>query len=290
MKHSLQSLAAQRHDAQSELTELTRRQAEVTCVIEDLQAAGARAGGRKESLEIESKQLSRQITEKERDLQMLMPEWEASRNKELAEKRRLDEANARLSALHAKQGRASKFKTKVERDNYLTQQITSMQAYETSQKSALQMSKTELVAARKSSGEVDAQITEVKAKIDDGRQKVTELAEDIRQLKEQHAELSEQRKDKWREDTKLESLVARASDQLRNAERDLAGMMDKVSINVILVFTHSSRRQDTGSGLRAIDRIAERHNLTGVYGPLYRLFEITDHKFSTAVELTAGNR
>ncbi|KAF9038262.1 RecF/RecN/SMC protein [Hymenopellis radicata] len=273
VKHSLQSLAAQRHDAQSELTELTRRQAEVTCVIEDLQAAGARAGGRKESLETESKQLSRQIKEKERDLQMLMPEWEDSRNREVTEKRRLDEANARISALHAKQGRASKFKTKVERDNYLAQQITSMQAYETSQKSALQMSKTELGAARKSSGEVDAQITEVKAKIDDGRQKVTELAEDIRKLKEQHADLSEQRKDKWREDTKLESLVARASDQLRNAERDLAGMMDK----------------DTGSGLRAIDRIAERHNLTGVYGPLYRLFEITDHKFNTAVELTAGN-
>lgn len=34
----------------------------------------------------------------------------------------------------------------------------------------------------------------------------------------------------------------------------------------------------------------ERHGLTGVYGPLYRLFEVADSKFSTAVELTAGNR
>jgi structural maintenance of chromosome 3 (chondroitin sulfate proteoglycan 6) len=31
-------------------------------------------------------------------------------------------------------------------------------------------------------------------------------------------------------------------------------------------------------------------NLDGVYGPLYRLFEVTDAKFNTAVELTAGNR
>lgn len=43
-------------------------------------------------------------------------------------------------------------------------------------------------------------------------------------------------------------------------------------------------------GLRAVDKIAERLNLEGVYGPLYRLFEVADPKFSIAVELTAGNR
>jgi len=49
-------------------------------------------------------------------------------------------------------------------------------------------------------------------------------------------------------------------------------------------------RQDTGMGLRAVDNIAERLKLPGVYGPLYRLFEIPDQKYSTAIELTAGNR
>jgi structural maintenance of chromosome 3 (chondroitin sulfate proteoglycan 6) len=48
--------------------------------------------------------------------------------------------------------------------------------------------------------------------------------------------------------------------------------------------------QDTGSGLRAVDKIAQRLNLRGVYGPLYRLCEIPDPKYNTAVELTAGNR
>ncbi len=48
--------------------------------------------------------------------------------------------------------------------------------------------------------------------------------------------------------------------------------------------------KDTGSGLRSVDRIAERHGLTGVYGPLYRLFEVKDQVYTTAVELTAGNR
>lgn len=43
-------------------------------------------------------------------------------------------------------------------------------------------------------------------------------------------------------------------------------------------------------GLKAVDSIADRYKLNGVYGPLYRLFEITDQKFNIAIELTAGNR
>lgn len=43
-------------------------------------------------------------------------------------------------------------------------------------------------------------------------------------------------------------------------------------------------------GLSAVDKIAERHGLDGVYGPLYRLFEVADQKFNIAVKLTAGNR
>ena len=48
--------------------------------------------------------------------------------------------------------------------------------------------------------------------------------------------------------------------------------------------------KDTGMGLRAVKNIAERQGLTGVYGPLYDLFEIPDENYNTAIELTAGNR
>jgi chromosome segregation ATPase len=41
--------------------------------------------------------------------------------------------------------------------------------------------------------------------------------------------------------------------------------------------------------LEAVKRIAEKHQLFGVYGPLYELFEV-DHAFHTAVEVTAGQR
>ncbi|KAJ4486590.1 hypothetical protein C8J55DRAFT_558580 [Lentinula edodes] len=53
--------------------------------------------------------------------------------------------------------------------------------------------------------------------------------------------------------------------------------------------TAASLDKETGMGLRAIDKIAERHRLAGVYGPLYRSFELTDYKFNIAIELTARN-
>ena len=100
------------------------------------------------------------------------------------------------------------------------------------------------------------------------------ISEELTKVKEKHSELLERRKELWREDARLTSTTGHAENELRQHERDLASMMDK----------------DTGTGLRAIDRIKERYGLTGVYGPLYRLFEVTDKKFNTAVELTAGNR
>jgi structural maintenance of chromosome 3 (chondroitin sulfate proteoglycan 6) len=42
-------------------------------------------------------------------------------------------------------------------------------------------------------------------------------------------------------------------------------------------------------GLESVQKIAQRLGLNGVYGPLYELFEVDD-RYSTAVEVTAGQR
>ncbi|KAK7466460.1 Structural maintenance of chromosomes protein 3 [Stygiomarasmius scandens] len=272
-RHDLEALSLTRQDAQAELTDFIRSRTELECLIDDMRNAGLQAGSRREELETDLDHLNQLIQERERTLAQLLPNWEAQRNKEISEKRKLDEANAQLQALFAKQGRVTKFRTKAERDTFLKNEIASMESHSQAQSRALEMTNNELEQARRSYTEVEQQIQNVQDKIEDGRRKAAELSEQLVALRDKQTELTEQRKDKWREDTKLESLVGRAADELRTAERQLASMMDK----------------DTGSGLRAVDRIAERYRLHGVYGPLYRLFEVTDPKFSIAVELTAGN-
>lgn len=173
-------------------------------------------------------QVEEKVAEKEAVLQELLPEWEEQRALESTEKRRLDEASANLNSLFAKQGRATKFRTKSERDAFLRHEIASVVAYKTNQASALEVTQGELDTGRQSQNEIDALIQTVQGKMEDGRQKVKEISENLVELKEQHTELTERRKDLWREDSKVDSLVGRASDELRTAERALAGMMDKV--------------------------------------------------------------
>ena len=51
-------------------------------------------------------------------MEELIPEWEEQKIRKSAEKRRLDEASAKLNSLFGKQARASKFYTKAERDAF----------------------------------------------------------------------------------------------------------------------------------------------------------------------------
>ncbi|KAF8648124.1 hypothetical protein AX16_006389 [Volvariella volvacea WC 439] len=271
--HALQTANLTRQDVQAELTELIRNRTELECTIEDLETTDVNTGNQRARLEQEVQEIRRQIQEKERALTELIPEWDSQRTLEANEKRRLDESSARLAALFAKQGRATKFRTRAERDAYLNNEIASMQQYRATQEQALEGSRQDLETARRSHQEINEKIRVAHEKIEDGRAQVKVLADQVAALKDQQAELVERRKELWREDSKLDHLVNRSAEEMRSAERVLAGMMDK----------------DTGSGLKAIDQIAQRLRLQGVYGPLYRLFTVTDPNFNTAVELTAGN-
>ena len=76
----------------------------------------------------------------------------------------------------------------------------------------------------------------------------------------------------WREDAKLDSVMAKAQQELNHAEQTLSHTMD----------------QNTSRGLAAVRRIKRQHNLDGVYGTLAELLEVNP-KYRTAVEAAAGN-
>ena len=217
-----------RQGTQSELTDLIRSRTELECTIADLQLAAQRAGGRRNALEEDLATVEYTITAKEQELAAIIPEWDRVRGEENTGRRHLDEARARLEALYAKRGRLDKFRTKGERDRYLRAEIASMQQFRTGQANALAGLEQELVRAQQSLAEVNSSINATQAKAEDARNQVRELGEKMAQLKDEQAEKTERRKELWREDAKLESLVTNAADELRGAERTLASMMDKV--------------------------------------------------------------
>jgi structural maintenance of chromosome 3 (chondroitin sulfate proteoglycan 6) len=232
IENELQTVAVTRNGAQSELTDLVGTRTELQCIVDDLRSAGALAGGKRTKIEAELATLARQISAREDELRELLPDWENRRMQEGGEKRRLEEADTKLKALFAKQGRMKRFRTKAERDVYLRGEIASIQAYQDSQTSALEATRADLAASRKSQAELEQNIVAVHGRIEDGRKRVKDLIDQALQLKDQHARLTERRKELWREDTKHDTLVKQALEQMKKAEGVLATLMDKVRTTV----------------------------------------------------------
>ena len=61
--------------------------------------------------------------------------------------------------------------------------------------------------------------------------------------------------------------------------------LDKASVLTDEVVCHKSM----ANGLQAVEEITQRLGLSGVYGPLYKLFTVED-RYKLAVEVTAGQR
>ncbi|KAG8990253.1 Structural maintenance of chromosomes protein 3 [Tulasnella sp. JGI-2019a] len=269
---SISKLSKQGYD--DEMNELIRSRTELECTIADLQQVGERGEERREELEADLEEILGKITEKEAELMELAPNLQDRIKEEKEEKRRLDEAQARLEALGLKQGRVARYTSKAERDKFLKKEIASIESYQTTQRQNSEEIRGELNAAQNRLQEIERKGEEVLQNLDDRRERLRVMGEQLNGLREENSKLVESRKELWREDAKLESTVGHARNELQTAERALAGMMDK----------------DTGSGLRALDSAVKRLGLEeNVAGPLYRLFEVPKAKYKTAVEVTAGN-
>lgn len=272
-KHALDALVAERDDIQAELTDFIGTRTEIECSISDMQSSSESNSGRRQQLQAELVQAEADIEAKEHTLSRILPEWEELRAQETHEKHRVQDIQARLAALHAKRGRANRFANKAERDAFLKAEIASLQAFKASQAQALDATRNEVQAAKATYASVEEQLQAMQRGVEENREKARALGEEATGLQQDVGDLEERRKEFWREDSKLDSTLNHENDELRKAERALAGMMDK----------------DTGNGLRAVDQISQRYQLEGVYGPLYRLFKIDDETFNIAVETTAGN-
>ena len=227
-KHALSTSTIARQDAQTELTDLVRSRTELECTIADLQSAGEQEGGRRAELEKEITTVEHQISSKERELGALIPQWSDYRTREAAEKRKMEDTKAQLSALFAKQGRVKRFRTKAERDNYLHQEIASLESYQKNRVSVLESTKGDLTSTREALSEVTRRIDGLQDSVEDGKKRVRDLGDQLSELKDKQSDFAERRKELWREDSKLDGLLSHAADELKSAERNLASMMDKV--------------------------------------------------------------
>ncbi|KAJ5327712.1 RecF/RecN/SMC [Penicillium brevicompactum] len=253
-----------------------RRETSKTLAQNELQAkslsdnqAAAQASKSRHDADLASVQKA--IRERESDYQEILPRFNALKDEEDAVKSQLTDAESSRGRLYAKQGRNSTFKNKSERDKYLNMEVRETQNSIKSVQGVVTQTQEDIQELESAITALGPETERLREQIDGRGDTMHSVDEKVQDAKDERDRLMDQRKELWREEAKLDSVISNASQEADRAERSLSSMMD----------------QNTSRGTAAVRRIKRQHNLEGVYGTLAELFDVNE-RYRTAVEVTAG--
>jgi structural maintenance of chromosome 3 (chondroitin sulfate proteoglycan 6) len=272
LKQQVDFLMVDKRQLEDERKDNAKARAQTELQIKNLTDGQSAAQQAKARHDTEMKRLRAAIAERERELNELLPEYNAHRQQELEVKNRLDEAETARQRLYTKQGRNARFRNKKERDDWLREQINDAFTSLSKVKAVKMQTSEETAQLQKDIATAEPGIEKLQNQLSGRGDAVLELDQQVQVVKEERDRLMDRRKEIWREMAKTDTVVANVKDELSKAERQLSHMMDS----------------NTSRGLAAVRRIKRQYQLPGVFGTLAELIEVPE-RYRTAVEVIAGS-
>lgn len=196
------------------------------------------------------------------------------RNDETQIKLKINDLRQKQMILISKKNQSSRFASKKERDNFIKNEIKSLNESKINKNDELIKVKKELAKYQKLLAEVKNEKTDIESnkKLDD---EIKELSDKISDLKSEARTLVDDRSLLWRKESKLNNLISAKEEDLLTIEQSLRGGVDRITLNA----------------LETVKEIAKRLGPTiesGVYGYLGELIDVSE-KYKTAVDVIGGN-
>ncbi|KAJ5616614.1 hypothetical protein N7537_001728 [Penicillium hordei] len=253
-----------------------RREASKTLAQNELQAKSlsdnqAAAQALKSRYDSDLNSVQTAISEREAEHREILPRFNALKDQEDTVKSQLTDAETSRQRLYAKQGRNSRFKNKSERDKWLNMEVRESHNSINTVQGVISQTKEDIQDLEGEIAALEPETERLRQQIDGRGDTMHNVDQQVQDAKDERDRLIDQRKELWREEAKLDSVLSNASQEVDRAERNLSQMMDN----------------NTSRGTAAVRRIKRQHNLEGVYGTLAELFDVND-RYRTAVEVTAG--
>ncbi|GFG08719.1 chromosome segregation protein sudA [Aspergillus udagawae] len=270
-KQQIEFLKVDKTQLEDERREASKALAQVELRAKSLSENQATAQVLKARHDEDLKTVETAIKEREAELEELIPRFNAVRDQEDNIKAQLNEAETTRQRLYAKQGRNSRFRNKSERDKWLQAEIKENHTSISTVQTVMAQTQEDIKELENDIALLEPETERLRQQIDGRGDTVHSVEQQVQAAKNERDRLMDQRKELWREEAKLDSILANASNEVDRAERTLSQMMD----------------HNTSRGIAAVRRIKRQHNLEGVYGTLAELFEVND-RYRTAVEVTAG--
>ncbi|KOS43879.1 hypothetical protein ACN38_g5207 [Penicillium nordicum] len=253
-----------------------RREASKTLAQNELQAKSlsdnqAAAQALKSRYDSDLNSVQTAISEREAEHREILPRFNALKDQEDMVKSQLTDAETSRQRLYAKQGRNSRFKNKSERDKWLNMEVRESHNSINTVRGVISQTQEDIQDLEGEIAALEPETERLRQQIDGRGDTMHNVDQQVQDAKDERDRLMDQRKELWREEAKLDSVLSNASQEVDRAERNLSQMMDN----------------NTSRGTAAVRRIQRQHNLEGVYGTLAELFDVND-RYRTAVEVTAG--
>ncbi|KAI7830862.1 chromosome segregation protein sudA [Kickxella alabastrina] len=263
-KQALELLRIEREQLAAEAEDYARARA---------QTEQGRSSGRDSITELRRTvdSLARDIRTRENEVLRVESQYTKALAVETKLREQFEVADQQRKSLLQKQGRSSHFGNKAQRDAWLANEIAQLGE-------SIQQQRVQYEAAEKEHADLQARlviisqsIAETRARADTSVQLSAEMQAREIQLKEEKDAKISQRKGLWRKEARLETENSDLREELKRAERAIGSTVDR----------------STSEGLQALSAIRDELGLSGIYGPLFELFEV-DETYRTCVETIAG--
>jgi structural maintenance of chromosome 3 (chondroitin sulfate proteoglycan 6) len=272
-KQQIDLLNLEKQQLEDERKDASREKAKIELDVKTLtdgQSAAQTARARHAS---DLQQIRAQIEQREAELAAILPQYNAQKEQETTIKNQLVEAEGQRQRLYAKQGRQTQFQSKKDRDTWLRKELSEITVAQATRKAIAMQASDDIAEIKAEISAIESEIADLRSRIDNRGDETQSMAAHVQKCKDERDRLMDQRKELWREEAKLDSVITNSQQELERAERTLSHMTD----------------HNTSRGIAAVRRIARQHNIPGVFGTLAELFEPTSERYKTAIEVTAGN-
>lgn len=271
LRSEIDLLTAERARLEEDRRKASKQKAAIELELNDLTEGHSAA---KQSEKQRGKDLDlvrRDIETREEMLADILPLYTSKKEEEDNVSSQLAEAKAQQKRLFDKQGRGAQYTNKRQRDDALRKEIDGITMNLATRKSVQMQTDEDINQVREEIKTLEAEISEIEANLSHQGDNTIGHGEAIQKARDAQQALLDQQSNLHREQYRLHSQVQNLTTQLRSAQNNFSHLLD-----------HATSR-----GLETLQRLKEKHNLTGIYGTVADLVQVPG-PYKIAAEIAAA--
>ena len=236
----------------------------------------------KDRAELELSKLRDDISQKEKELEKIKPQYEEMKKKEDECTRELALKEQKRKELYAKQGRGSQFTSKDQRDEWIKKELKSLNKQIKDKGDQIERLTEDLKRESKRKVDLEKKVEDATGEQDNFRSNIDNHNKGFYELKKKKDSLQTERNDLCRKEMNLQQSLSALKEELAKADQTLRSMAGKPILN----------GRDSVKKVLQIFKDKGGHHAqiaASYHGLVIERFKC-EQSIYTAVEVTAGNR